>query len=48
MVGKSRAPLVAALLVLLLGGTKAEEVLGCGGFLRSDAKIDFSKVVVKL
>lgn len=28
--------------------TRADEILGCGGFVKSHADIDFSKVEVKL
>lgn len=50
MASKSSKPvlLLAQLALLLLGGVVADEILGCGGFLKSHADIDFSKVEVKL
>lgn len=35
-------------LVLILNVVASEEILGCGGFIKSHADIDFSKVEVKL
>lgn len=33
---------------ILVKCMKSEEILGCGGFIKSHAEIDFSKVEVKL
>ncbi len=33
---------------ILVKYVKTEEILGCGGFIKSHADIDFSKVEVKL
>ncbi|CAH0562230.1 unnamed protein product [Brassicogethes aeneus] len=35
-------------LLFIIYGVSGDEVLGCGGFLKSHVQIDFSKVVVKL
>lgn len=36
------------LIVCVTYNVRSDEILGCGGFLKSHADIDFSKVEVKL
>lgn len=35
-------------LYILITYSNAEDILGCGGFLKNHADIDFSKVQIKL
>lgn len=45
---KPALALVQLAFLLLVKIVVADEILGCGGFLKSHADIDFSKVEVKL
>lgn len=40
--------LLLNILIIILENAKANEVIGCGGFLKSDVDIDFSKVEIRL
>lgn len=45
---KRTACLFALCFYILATYSKAEDILGCGGFLKSHADIDFAKVQIKL
>lgn len=48
MISTPRYSYPLACLTLLLTSSIAQDILGCGGFLKSHADIDFTKVHVRL